>query len=388
MKAKLSLYVIGIMLLAILTVGVSCTKAPNDAELTSNIQTKIATDSGLQGKQLGVKAEGGTVTLTGTVDNDVQREAAARYAAAEPGVKQVINNLQVQAPPASDTAQATPPPAPVQEVKPPPSPKPRRHEPRVRNAPPPPDNMAPAAPVAAMTPPAPVAAVPSTPPPPPPPKKVTIPSGTTLAVRLVDAIDSETSQPGQTFHATLDSPLAVEGDVAIPAGYDVEGHIVDVKSAGKFAGQSVLALQLDRISAGGKYYNLQTDQYRRQGSSRGKNTATKVGAGAGIGAIIGAIAGGGKGAAIGAAAGGGLGGGVQAATKGQQIKLPSETVLNFTLQAPLTVVEAKGPNHGRHRLDTNQPDANQDPNQSDPNRPVLNRPNNSPPDSSTPDPNQ
>ena len=99
MKAKLSLYVTAIVLLAILTVGVGCTKAPNDAELTSDIQTKLATDSGLQGKQLGVKAESGTVTLTGTVDNDAQREAAARYAAAEPGVKQVINNLQVQAPP-------------------------------------------------------------------------------------------------------------------------------------------------------------------------------------------------------------------------------------------------------------------------------------------------
>src|SRR6202045_2661864 len=109
MKAKLSLYVTGLMLLAILTVGVGCTKAPNDAELTSNIQTKLATDSGLQGKQLGVKAEGGAVTLTGTVDNDAQREAAARYAAAEPGVKQVINNLQVAAPPPAETAQTTPP---------------------------------------------------------------------------------------------------------------------------------------------------------------------------------------------------------------------------------------------------------------------------------------
>src|SRR5256884_8395776 len=90
-------------------------------------------------------------------------------------------------------------------------------------------------------------------------------------------------------------------------------------------------------------------------SSRGKNTAAKVGTGAGIGAIIGAIAGGGKGAAIGAAAGGGLGGGVQAATKGQQIKLPSETVLNFTLQAPVTVVATnKGPNSGRPTLDSNQ----------------------------------
>ncbi len=389
MKAKLSLYVTGIALLAILTIGVGCTKAPNDAQLTSDIQTKMATDSGLQGKQLGVKAEGGTVTLTGTVDNDVQRDAAARYAAAEPGVKQVINNLQVQAPAPTEAAQATPPPAPVEEAKPSPSPRPRRHEPRVRNTPPPPRDTTPAAaPVAAMAPPAPVAVVPSTPPPPPPPRRLTIPSGTTLAVRLVDGIDSETSQPGQTFHATLDSPLAVEGDVAIPAGYDVEGHVVDVKSAGKFAGQSVLALQLDRISAGGKYYNVQTDQYRRQGSSRGKNTAEKVGAGAGIGAIIGAIAGGGKGAAIGAAAGGGLGGGVQAATKGQQIKLPSETVLNFTLQAPLTVVEAKGPNHGRRRMGTSQSDANQDMNQSDPNRPVLNRRDDSQPDSSTPDPNQ
>jgi hypothetical protein len=386
MKAKLSLYVTGILLLAVLTAGVGCTKAPNDADLTSNIQTKMASDSGLQGKQLGVKAEGGTVTLTGTVDNDVQRDVAARYAASEPGVKQVINNLQVAAPAPAETAQTQPP---VEETKPSPAPKARRHEPRVRNTPPAMNDNPPPAPVAAMTPPAPVASVPSTPPPPPPPKKVTIPSGTTLAVRLVDPIDSETSQLGQTFHATLDSPLAVEGEVAIPAGYDVEGHIVDVKSAGKFAGQSVVALQLDRISAGGKFYNLQTDQYRRQGSSRGKNTATKVGAGAGIGAIIGAIAGGGKGAAIGAAAGGGLGGGVQAATKGQQIKLPSETVLNFTLQAPLTVVETKGPNHGRHRLDASQPDnsQNQDANQSDPNRPVLNRPN-SQPDSSSPDPNQ
>ena len=388
MKAKLSLYVAGIVWLAILTIGVGCTKAPNDAQLTSDIQTKMATDSGLAGKQLGVKAESGTVTLTGTVDNDVQREAAARYAAAEPGVKQVINNLQVQTPAPTETAQATPP-APAEEAKPSPSPRPRRHEPRVRNTPPPvQDTTTRVAPVASMAPTAPMAAAPSTPPPPPAPRKVTIPSGTTLAVRLVDAIDSETSQPGQTFHATLDSPLAVEGDVAIPAGYDVEGHIVDVKSAGKFAGQSVLALQLDRISAGGKYYNVQTDQYRRQGSSRGKNTAEKVGAGAGIGAIIGAIAGGGKGAAIGAAAGGGLGGGVQAATKGQQIKLPSETVLNFTLQAPLTVVEAKGPNHGRRRIDTSQSDSNQDMNQSDPNRPVLNRRDNSQPDSSSPDPNQ
>ena len=351
MKARFSLYVTAVVLVAILTVGVGCTKAPNDAQLASDIQNRLVSDSGLQGKQLGVKAENGTVTLTGTVDNDAQREAAARYASAEPGVKQVINNLQVAAPPA-ETAQA----APVEEAKPSPAPaaKPRRSASRERNLRSSPSDTA-SAPVAAMAPTPSVAATPSTPPPPPPPQKVTIPSGTTLAVRLVDTIDTETAQQGQTFHATLDSPLAVEGDTVIPSGYDVEGHVVNVQSAGKFAGQSLLVLQLDRIAAGGKYYNIQTDQYSRKGSSRGKNTAEKVGAGAGIGAIIGAIAGGGKGAAIGAAAGGGLGGGVQAATKGQQIKLPSETVLNFTLQSSLTVVAThKGPNEGRQKLDNEQ----------------------------------
>jgi hypothetical protein len=330
-------------------VAVGCSKAPNDAQITSDVQTKLNADSGLQGKQLGVQAENGTVTLSGTVENDNQREAAARYASSVEGVKQIVNNLQVAPQPTAETAQA-----PAVEEKPKPAAKPHASRHRTRELPASSSQSVPAPAVAAAAAAPAAMATPSTPAAPPPPQKVTIPSGTTLAVRLVDTITTETSQPGQTFHATLDSPLAVEGDVAIPAGYDVEGHVVDVKSAGKFAGQSLLVLQLDRISTGGKFYSIQTDQYKRQGTSRGKNTAEKVGAGAGIGAIIGAIAGGGKGAAIGAAAGGGLGGGVQAATKGQQIKLPSETVLNFTLQAPLTVVPAKGPNEGRQKLDTNQ----------------------------------
>ena len=123
---------------------------------------------------------------------------------------------------------------------------------------------------APVAPPAPAPAAPAPPPPPPPPQKVTIPSGTTLAVRLVDAIDSETATQGQTFHATLNSPLAVDGATVIPTGYSVEGHVVTVQSAGKFAGQSLLVLQLDRISAAGNTYNIQTDQYNKQGSSRGQ----------------------------------------------------------------------------------------------------------------------
>jgi BON domain len=340
-------------LLAMCLLTAGCAKAPTDAQLASQVQDKFSQDSGLQGKQLSAQAANGVVTLSGTVDNDAQRDAAARYASAMPGVKEVVNNLTV-APPTPVAQEPPPPPPPVEQPKPAPAKKqvvhkkPAATEMAATGA-----GTAGAAaaiqdhqPVAPVIPP-----VPATPPPPPPPQKVTIPSGTTLAVRLVDPIDSEKNQPGETFRATLNSPLSVDGSVAIPAGYDVEGHLVDVKSAGKFAGQSEVILQLDRIAVGDKSYSITTDQYKRQGSSRGKNTAEKVGAGAAIGAIIGGIAGGGKGAGIGAAAGGGLGGGVQAATKGQQIKLPSETVLNFTLQGPVTVIPVGDKNASRPKMD-------------------------------------
>jgi hypothetical protein len=370
-RASICLYAV---LMLVLAVAVGCSKAPNDAQIASDIQAKLNADSGLQGKQLGVQAADGTVTLSGTVDNDSQREAAARYAASEAGVKQVVNNLQIAPPTPVQTAQASP----VKEKRKP-SPTKRREPPKsdddVAPAPDNPPEVASAAPAPAPAPaqaptptpaPAPVstvvipppaqqpAAPPPPPPAPPPPQKVTVPYGTDLSVRLVDPIDSEVNQVGDAFHATLNAPIVQDGVVVIPSGSDLQGHLVDVKSAGKFAGKSVVVLQLDSISLGGQTYNIQTDQYSRDGSSRGKNTAEKVGAGAGIGAIIGALAGGGKGAAIGAAAGGGLGGGVQAAGKGQQIKLPSETVLNFTLQAPVTVIAtSQGPNAGRQKLGPN-----------------------------------
>jgi hypothetical protein len=360
MKARITVCLC-ILLLISVAGTVACSKVPNDSQISTQLQDKLNSDSGLQGKQLSVQAANGTVTLSGSVDNDVQREAAARYASAIPGVKQVVNNLQVGPPPAAAAAAPEPQPAPQEAPKPTPTrrrePTPKRRNVVARET----TEMAAAgagaagasAALAHQDAPQPVTpAAPAPPPPPPPPQKVTIPAGTSLSVRLVDTIDSEKNQPGETFRATLNSPLSVEGEIAIPSGYDVEGHIVDVKSAGKFAGQSVLVLQLDRISVGGKSYSIQTDEYKRQGSSRGKNTAEKVGAGAAIGAIIGGIAGGGKGAGIGAAAGGGLGGGVQAATKGQQIKLPTETVLNFTLQNPLTVVPAQGPDSHRHKMDS------------------------------------
>jgi hypothetical protein len=363
-----------ILLAGILAIIVACTKAPDDSQLTSQIQSKLNEDSGLHGKPISVQTSGGVVTLFGTVENETQREAAARYASATPGIKEVVNNLQTTSAPATraaeQMAQAPPPAHKEPSAKPlsakPLSAKPRPSTPRHRTGPnsaemaagaPPPavgdysmadDNPAPApAAPAAQAPPA-------TPPPPPAAKKVTVPSGTSIAIRLLDPIDSEKAQPGQTFRATLDAPLPSDGD-AVPSGYDVKGHIEDVKSAGKFKGQSLLILQLDSISVGGKLYGIDADPYRRQGKNRSTNTAEKVGGGAVVGAILGGIIGGGKGAGIGAAAGGGVGGGVQAAGKGEQIQLPSETVVSFTLKSPLTVTLAeKGPNSGRQKLDAPQ----------------------------------
>jgi hypothetical protein len=347
--------VLGITLL----LGIGCAKKLDDAKMSSEIQSKFSQDSGLASKQLTVQANNGVVTLSGTVDNAAQRDAAGQQAASLPGVKTVINNLQVGNT-LADAPQAKPAPsteasAPEEKSEPeaaPKSAKVRDHKhsraARTRDQDQAQDSgsqqMADNNPPANMNPaPAPVNNTPAPPPPPPAPKKLIIDQGTQLAVRLVDPIDSEKNQTGDTFHATLNAPLTSDGEEALPAGVDVTGHLVEVKSAGKFAGQSEVVLQLDSVTAGGKTYNVQTDQYKKTGSSRGKNTAAKVGGGAVVGSIIGALAGGGKGAAIGAAAGAGVGGGVQAATKSQQIKLPSETILNFTLQSPITVVQATAP---------------------------------------------
>jgi len=137
--------------------------------------------------------------------------------------------------------------------------------------------------------------------------------------------------------ALLDEPIHLEGNDAIPRGTDVYIKLADAKSAGRISGSSELELQLNKMVWQGKTYPLVSNSYEQKGKSRGKQTATRVGIGAGIGAAIGAIAGGGKGAAIGAAVGGGGATAVQVFTRGQQIKVPAETQIDFNLQAPVSV---------------------------------------------------
>ena len=360
MNAKSSLFARFAVLVTLLILAVACTKIPNDAQVTAGIQSKLGSDSGLQNKQINVQAANGTVTLSGNVDTDAQRDAASKYAASEPGVKTVINNLQVA--PLAATSVPAPSAAPPEQSQPAPEtrskPTPSRKKPARKSqedyrsdSSPSSSEEQPAQPAqAAQAQPTAVQA-PAPPPPPPEPQKVTVPSGTTLPVRLADTIDSATAQTGDKFRATLDSPIAVDGEVVVPAHYDVEGHLVAAQSSGKFQGRALLELQLDRIKVGDRWYNVQTDHFKQETGSRGKNTAEKVGAGAVAGAILGGIFGGGKGAAIGTVAGAGAGGGVQAASKKPDIKLSSERLLTFTLQSPVTLVPTTKPAREGQRLD-------------------------------------
>jgi hypothetical protein len=166
---------------------------------------------------------------------------------------------------------------------------------------------------------------------------VTIPAGQSLLVRMIDGVDSSKNHVGDIFHASLETDLTVGNSVVARKGTDVYGRLAEAKEAGHLTGSSELQLELTRIVIDGKEYPVVSSDYTLQGKGRGSNTAKKVGGGAVAGAIIGAIAGGGKGAAIGAGVGSAAGAGVQVLTRGQQVKVPSETVLEFRLQQPATV---------------------------------------------------
>ena len=170
--------------------------------------------------------------------------------------------------------------------------------------------------------------------------QVTLPAGQPLLVRMIDGVDSTKNHVGDIFHASLETDLNVNGVLVARKGADVYGKLVTSEQSGKFAGHSELQLELTSMMIDGRSYAIVSSDYNVQGKGRGADTAKKVGGGAVLGAIIGAVAGGGKGAAIGAAAGGATGAGVQILTKGDQVKVPSETLLEFRLQQPVTVTPA------------------------------------------------
>jgi len=172
------------------------------------------------------------------------------------------------------------------------------------------------------------------------PAYVTIPAGTRVSVRMIDGVDSTQNHPGDRFQASLQEPLTAEGNVVVPKGADIYGRLTESKESGKFSGKSQLLLELTGIVVNGQTVPVVTGEYELTGKSRGASTAKRTVGGAAVGSIIGAIAGGGKGAAIGAGVGGAAGAGSEVITKGDQVKIPSETLLDFTLQQELSLPSA------------------------------------------------
>jgi hypothetical protein len=159
---------------------------------------------------------------------------------------------------------------------------------------------------------------------------------------MIDSVDSKKNNVGDVFHASLETDLTVNGALVARRGADVYGKLAYAKEAGHFSGSAELELELSRIVVDGTDYPLVSDDYTLKGKGRGGDTAKKVGGGAVLGAIIGGIAGGGAGAAVGAGVGSAAGAGVQVFTRGKEVKVPSETLLEFRLQQPATVNATSG----------------------------------------------
>jgi len=314
-------------LTAVLLAGVAgCHQAPDDSTLNSQVQQKLSADTGLVNQTIQPVTVNGIVTLNGTVDNPAARNLAASDAASVANVKQVVNNLTIAAPAIAETAPV--PVAPMPAAKPAP----------VRPA---------AKPAPAKPAPAPAPVVRTAPPPPPPAqpapapqpviRTVTVPSGTTLPIRITQTLDSGTTQQGDSFSGVVASDIVQDGVVAIPRGAAVSGRVSEVHEAAHFKGSSLLSIELTGLTVRGRNIPLSTQAYSVEGKGRGKNTAVKTGIGAAAGAVLGGIFGGGKGAAIGAAAGGGTGAGINAITRGEQVQIPSESVVPFTVTNTIAV---------------------------------------------------
>jgi len=166
---------------------------------------------------------------------------------------------------------------------------------------------------------------------------VTIPTGTPIYVRTIDAIDSAHEQVGDQFQASLEEPLRVDGKDIVSTDAAVYGRLAESKETGTFTGRSQLRLELTALVVNGQTVPIVTGDYEVTGKSRGASTAKRTIGGAAVGSIIGALAGGGEGAAIGAGAGAAAGAGSEIITKGDQVRVPSETLIEFTLQKDVSI---------------------------------------------------
>ena len=261
--------------------------APNDWQILAQVQQTFAQEHAFVGSSILPSVNKGVVTLTGNVRSEAEKSLASADLANIEGVRLVLNNLNV----VDHTYHAPPPPKPV------------------------------AGPTG--------------------PKVITLPSGTVVSVRIADEIDTKTAKASDTFHGTTASAIMWNGYTIVPTGTPVMGRVIDAKAAGHFSGAAELSVELVSLRLPGanapQDVSVVTQPLSSKAQGRGANTAAKTGGGAAFGAIVGAVAGGGTGAGIGALSGGLLGGGSNVLTRGKEIDVKPEQLLQFRTAAPLEV---------------------------------------------------
>jgi hypothetical protein len=279
-------------------------------------------------------------------------DPAASIALAEPAPLQAAQPVPASPPEAAADAKPSPVSSQRPKRQPAAQPRPAAEPPAAASEPEPAPatNPAETAEPASMPPPVNEPVIPNLPPlvempqPEPPPQQqlVTVPEGSRVVVRLVNTLSTNRNRPGDTFEATLEEPLHVDGWLVAPKGSRVEGRVLESTPAGRVKGVAELSFDLVQLTtADGRQVDIRTAPFGQAADASHGDDMKKVGWGAGIGAIIGAIAGGGKGAAIGAGAGAGAGAGTVLATRGKTAVVPTETRLTFRLSQPLEVTSTK-----------------------------------------------
>ncbi len=359
--------------------------AEENARVASEIENRIRGDRRLQMTRVQVRVSNGIVTLFGDVGSDAERVAAAQDAARIEGIEALVNNLQVITTPQSPTGTLPKPLASVTPILNVPAAKTSTagavnggpsHGTTNSSSTQPTDSKVLS--LSSRSSPNSISATPFS-----EPEQITLPYGTVLALRLTETLSSDLNQPGDTFLASLDSPIVIGDRVIVPGGADVKGKIVDARKARRFGGRSALVIEVTHLAYNGRTYELLSSQYSKQGASRNAYAAAAVTGGTGVGAIIGTVVGKGKGAAIGAVLGAAAGTGVQAVTKLAPAQLPAESTLSLRLEAPVRVT----PSSTLQRFQSAGPDFSHDSFSSD-DRPVLKHRAGSPPDKNTNTPTQ
>ena len=261
-----------------------------DQRILRDVRQILANEHALDGMSISSSVHRGIVTLDGTVSSQAAKVLASTEIENVDGIKNVMNNLNV----VGGAQRATP----------------AAQSGAIEN------------------------------------KNVILPYGSIFPVRITDEISSKTAQANDVFHATIATNVIANGYVMLPAGTPVQGRIVEAKPAGHLVGSAVLAIELTRLSVsapeGPRSIGLTVQTLSSKGQGRGPNTAEKAGGSAAVGALIGALAGGGRGAAIGAASGGALGTGANAVTRGNEIIVRPEQLLQFRMnQAALVPISLK-----------------------------------------------